>query len=187
MYKCCFSSADACINVMGFSPFSIWKKIACPAIHAFIKDSVWPVHEITDNSCVKGPQKVSSPASSSKQGQLRGQANLLRTSKSGSSIPSLGSPLHCWAFLTGKRFLCGTSPNLSALKLHLLPPICPPCTTKSSLDLSSLWSCSRGRLGSSPPPPPAPSHAFSRLKKPSSLSLPSQGKSSRHGALGGLR
>lgn len=152
MYKCCSSSADVCINVMFVSPFPIWKKIVCPGRHGFIKGLIWPVYEIIDNSCVKGPQDVFSPTSSSKQGQLWGQVNLLRTfcrwvlktSKSGASITSLGSLLHCCVFLVGKRFV--NRLNLSDLKLCL-----PPCTTRSSLQLSPLYFCSTGRLLLDPP------------------------------------
>jgi len=129
---------------MFISPFSKWKKIGCPGRHAFVKDSVWPVHDIIDNSCVKGPQELSSPTSSSKQGQLWGQASLLRTScswvlktsKSGASMTPLGSLLYCFAFLMGKGVLFVTSLNLSGLKLCRLSLIFPPCTTENSLDLS---------------------------------------------------
>lgn len=53
---------------------------------------------------------------------------------------SLGSLLHCWAVLMGKKVFLMARLNLSCSNFYLLPFILPPCTALWNLAPSSWWS-----------------------------------------------
>lgn len=111
---------DPELKAWGGSKWKLKSAIACP--------NQCTNHRIMENSCWKGPQQVSSPASCSKQGRLWGQTGLFRAVSSwglkrfqdGNGLTLPGSLLQCLPVLMGTKILLVSSLNISFFQFMLI-------------------------------------------------------------------